>query len=95
MNDGRKVFVISSVLCFGLGFVGVIYMTVLEYQARLELPPEMQTPEAIQMYYDGAVCLSCDISRIFFALLSIGLGIIILLGWGIYEVLIARRKAGY
>jgi len=92
MKVGRIFFVIATILCLGLGLAGFVYMTVLEHQARQELPPEMRTPEAIQMYYDGAVCLICDISRIFIAFFSIGLGSIILLCWGIYEALIARQK---
>ena len=87
MSDLRKAFLFTSILCFGIGIVGVVAMTTMEYQARQALPPEMQTPEAVQSLYDGAVCLSCDLNRIMFAILGFGSGIIVLLFWGIYEVI--------
>ncbi|MBC7900821.1 MAG: hypothetical protein H7070_12310 [Saprospiraceae bacterium] len=64
-------------------------MEILENQARQQLPPDMQTTEAIEAYYDGAVCLACDFASIGIAFLSICLGAILLLLWGIYELFFA------
>ncbi len=72
-------------LCVGCAIVGVIAMTIMEAQARWALPPEMRTPEAIQYNFDGAVCLKCDIFRMFFVIFGFGLAGILTLLWVIYE----------
>jgi hypothetical protein len=90
MNESRGAFLFTCILCFGLGIIGVVAMTIMEFQARQTLPPEMQTPEAIQSIYDGAVCLSCDLNRTMFGILGFGSGILVLMFWGIYEVVRGR-----
>jgi hypothetical protein len=92
MSDSRKAFLFTSIFCFGLGIIGVMAMTIMEFQARQTLPPAMQTPEAIQSLYDGAVCLSCGLNRIVFGILGFGSGILVLLFWGIYETVGGIRK---
>lgn len=36
----------------------------------------MQTPEAIQYYYDGAVCLTCEFGGWFVGFLFVAIGIV-------------------
>jgi hypothetical protein len=74
MNDARKFCVISTGLSFAFGILLLIYFNYLEYQARQDLPPEMRTPEALQSYYDGSVCLGCDVAGISLLFLFCGLG---------------------
>ena len=45
----------------------------------------MKTPEAIQKYYDGAVCLGCDISEMISLLLFFAVGIIIVVLCAFYS----------
>jgi hypothetical protein len=86
MTDARKFFVLSTPLSFGLGIASFVYFYYLEYEARQKLSPEMKTPEAIQKYYDGSVCLGCDIAGIGLMLLFFALGILTTVLWGIYEI---------
>ena len=85
MSDGRKFFIFTAAFFFGLGILFPLYFVYLEHQARQELPPEMRTPEAIQKYYDGSVCLGCDISGIASFMIFSAVGIFIVIIWGIYE----------
>lgn len=85
MSATRKTFIISAAFFFGLGVLFLVYFIYLEHQARQELPPEMRTPEAIQYYYDGSVCLGCDISGMISFMIFSSIGILILIIWGIYE----------
>lgn len=87
MNDARKLFSLGAVLCLVIAVVGIATMTIMEYQARQALPPEEQTVEAIASLYDGAVCLWCDISRIWFAMFGFASVTAVLFGWGIYEAI--------
>ena len=92
MNDARKIFAISTGLSFAFGILSLIYFNYLEYQARQDLPPEMRTPEALQ-FYDGSVCLGCDISGIGLLFLFCGLGSFFALIWGIYETFQTKQKS--
>ena len=85
MTDARRFFVLSTALSFGLGITSFLYFYFLEYQARQNLSPEMKTPEAIQKYYDGAVCLGCDIAAILLLAVFFAVGIMMLVLWGFYE----------
>ena len=91
MRDSRKFFLIVIGLCFAGALIGIIAMEVTEHLARLDLPPEMQTPEAIQKNYDGAVCLSCDLNKFAFGFFGFGFGFLFLVFWGIYEVVLGPR----
>ena len=64
MSDLRKAFLIAAALCYGLGVVGVIAMSVMEYQARQTLPPDLRSAEAIEQIYDGEACLGCGTNQI-------------------------------
>lgn len=44
-----------------MGLAGILVIAVGEWIARRQLPPEMRSPEAIQYYFDGLVCLACGI----------------------------------
>ncbi len=92
MNDARKAFLIAAGLCFVIAVSGVISMSIMEYQARQALPPEEQTADALATLYDGAVCLGCDISRMWFAMFGFASVTAILLGWGIYEAVSRSRR---
>jgi hypothetical protein len=86
MRNIRLAFFLTSAFCFVAGMAGIIAMQVMEYQARQSLPPEMQTPEAIYTYYDGAVCLGCDVAQIAFGAIGLVSGLLVLACWGIYEI---------
>jgi len=92
MTDTRKFFVISAALNFGLGLLFLVYFNYLEYQARQELSPDMRTPEAIQKYFDGSVCLGCDIPGMVLMLLFFSIGIFAILLWTAYEIITAKRQ---
>jgi hypothetical protein len=77
MKDTNKGFAISAGICFVLGIGFFLHFQFLEHQARQNLPFGMKTPEAIQKYYDGSVCLGCDISGMILLSLFFGIGIII------------------
>lgn len=81
MSDSRRACLAVGFLLFGLGVIGVGTTVVGEYQARLALPPEMQTAQAIEMYFDGAACLSCGLLRNFCALIAFVGGAVALLSW--------------
>ncbi len=81
----RKAFAIVLVLCVAFGVVGVLIAAVGEWNARRQLPPEMRSPEAIQYYYDGAVCLGCSIGGGMVVIGAILMGGIIALVWLIAE----------
>ena len=86
MTDAKRFFIISAVLCFGLGICFFGYFNYLEYQARQALPPEMRAPEAIQNVYDGAVCLSCDIAGTSLLILFFAIGTLTAVPGGVYTV---------
>jgi hypothetical protein len=93
MKGISKFFAITAAISFGCGIAAVIGFTILEHRARLHLTPEMRTPEAIQYYYDGAVCLGCDFGRIAISLLSFTAGLFLLFLWIIYEAVSIVRKS--
>ena len=86
MSVVRKTFLVLSILVPIVSLGGIIVLTVMEYHARAGLPPEQQTAEIIASVYDGAVCLGCDFGRVFFAMFGTLSFLIILSGWGIYEL---------
>ena len=89
----RRVFFILLVLVLITTLGGIIAFEVMENQARAALPPHEQTAESIAINYDGAVCLGCDLGRIFLVMFgSLGL-VAVLIGWGIYEI--GRRALIY
>ena len=65
---------------------GALFMYVGEWIERRKLPPEMQTPDAIQKYYDGAVCLACDFGGGILILIGISSMITVFLVWSLVEV---------
>jgi hypothetical protein len=67
---------IFCLICFLAAFVSVLIGFIAERIARSKLPPEMQTPEAIQYYYDGAVCLTCEFGGWFVGFLFVAIGIV-------------------
>ena len=46
--------------CVAVGVAGISIAVGGEWNARRQLPPGMRSPEAIQYYFDGSVCLSCE-----------------------------------
>ena len=86
MNVPRKVFLFTTTLLVAGTVIGIVVLILMEYEARAALPPEQQTAEAIATLYDGAVCLGCDLSAIFVAMLGSAAVVISLLTWGVYEV---------
>ena len=86
MNVPRKVFSITVALLVLGTIVGIAVLTIMENQARAALPPEQQTAEAIATIYDGAVCLGCDLGRIFFGMFGAIAVMLSLLAWAVYEV---------
>ena len=52
----------------------------------------MRTPEAIQYYYDGSVCLGCDISATILLTLFFTIGTFVAILWGIYETFSAKPQ---
>ena len=69
-----------------LSIGGAVLMYVGEWMERRKLPAEMQTPEAIQKYYDGAVCLGCQLGGGILILVGIGSTITVMLVWSLIEV---------
>jgi hypothetical protein len=57
----RKAYTLVLTGCVALGIVGVLVSVLGEWHARRQLPPELQSPEAIQHHFDGAACLGCGI----------------------------------
>lgn len=92
MKNTRKALAISITICLGLAILFLVYSRYLEYQARQQLPPGMKTPEAIQYYYDGSVCLSCDIAGMALFILFTAIAAIIAIVWGIYEYFSTKRQ---
>jgi len=83
----EKIFVgVVSGFCLLLTIGGALLMYVGEWLERRKLPPEMQTPEAIQKYYDGAVCLACDLGGGVMILIGISSMIAVFLVWSLVEV---------
>jgi hypothetical protein len=93
MPDAKRFFAISATLSFGLGIVFLAYFNYLEYQARQDLPPEMRTPEAIQYYYDGSVCLGCDVAGAALFILFSAIGTLTAGLWGISATLSKKQPA--
>ena len=79
-------------LIFGLAFVSILIGAITERVARLNLPPEHQTPEAIQYYYDGAVCLLCEVDGWFVAFLIIVCGVIALVLYAFVDLFETLQK---
>lgn len=69
-----------------ISICGALLMYLGEWIERSKLPPEMQTPEAIQKYYDGAVCLACDFGGGILILTGISSAITVLLAWSLMEL---------
>ncbi|MEJ7623543.1 MAG: hypothetical protein WKF34_06090 [Pyrinomonadaceae bacterium] len=90
MRDGEKFFAISISLIIGLGLAGVISMFVFEMLARAALPEEMRTPEMIQRHYDGAVCLSCEMSGYVIVFLTVVLVTIVVICFAFYRLFAGR-----
>ena len=86
MKTARKVFLVSALGFFIVTVAGIVAMTLMEHNARMALPSEQQTPEAIERLYDGAVCLACDLWRIFIAMFGSIVVIGTLLLWGLSEI---------
>ena len=86
MNRARKIFLIVLALALIATISGVVTMTVMEYQARAALPAAEQNAQAIAQFYDGAVCLGCDLMR--FAIEIFGSAFVVLTAfcWGVYEI---------
>ena len=63
-----------------------------EWIARRKLPAEMQTPEAIQKYYDGAVCWECDYGGGILILFGLSSAVTVLLVWPLIEVAGTSRR---
>lgn len=83
MTAAKRFFAISTTLSFGLGIIFFAYFNYLEYQERQNLPAEMRTTEAIQYYYDGSVCLGCDVAGAVLFILFSAIGTLTAVGWGI------------
>ena len=78
-----------------LGVAGVLDIAVGEWNARRQLPPEIRTPEAIQRYYDGLVCLGCYLRGGIVLMICFLAGVVVLLMWGAAEVVNRTpRKSG-
>ena len=92
MKNTSKAFAIATTICFGLGIGFFLYFHFLEYQARQKLPPEMRTPEAIQAFYDGSVCLGCDVSATIVLILFFAIGIFIAVLRGIHETFSTKKQ---
>lgn len=86
MTTAQRVFLFFGVVIVIATLTGVIVLTGMEYQARAALPSEEQTVDAIYRNYYGAVCLGCDLGRIFIALLGSIAFFIVLCLCGIYEI---------
>lgn len=61
MTKLEKAIVVLIFGCFAAGIDSKVYFENLEHQARLELPPEMRTPEGIQRHCDGTCYLLSDV----------------------------------
>ena len=83
------IFLITVVVLIGLTLAGVGAMTVMEQQARAALPPGEQTAAVIESVYDGAVCLSCDITKMVILIFGSLVTATVVLSWGIYEGVLA------
>lgn len=82
----RKAYAIVLAGCVVLGISGVLTSVVGEWHARRQLPPEMQSPEAIQYYYDGAVCLGCGIMGFITVAWAIIMGVLFAIIWLLLEL---------
>lgn len=82
----RKAFAIVLAICAAFGVLGVLLAVVGEWDARRQLPPDMRSPEAIQRYYDGAVCLGCSIGGGMVVIGSVFMTGIIVLIWLIVDL---------
>ena len=92
MTTLSKVIVILMFGSFAFGIFWKVYFDYLEYEARLGLPPEMRTQEAIQQYYDGAACLTCGVSGTALMTLFFGGGILLAFLYGLGQLLQKDRK---
>lgn len=88
----RRILTVALVSAIVLGIAGILVSVGGESYARSQLPPDLNSPEAIQYYYDGAVCLGCQIigAAIFF--IALALGGMTSLVWIVYEFTEPRER---
>jgi len=91
----RKAYAIALTGCVVLGVAGVLIGVIGEWHARRQLPPEMQSPEAIQYYYDGAVCLGCGIMGFIIVAWAIIMGILFAVIWLLLELARSRKLSKF
>lgn len=58
----RRAYTFVLAVCVALGIAGVLVGVISEWRARRQLPPELQSSEAIQYHFDGAACMGCGLT---------------------------------
>ena len=89
----RKAYAIVITGCAALGIAGVLVGVIGEWHAGRQLPAELQSPEAIQHHFDGAVCLGCGLMGFMMASSAIFMCVLFAIIWALLE-LTESRKAG-
>ena len=78
-----------------LGIAGVLVSVIGEWHARRQLTPEIQSPEAIQHYFDGAACLGCGLMGFMMVASAIFMGILFALIWLLLEFAESRKSSEF
>ncbi len=91
----RRAYAVVLAGCAALGIVGVLVGILGEWHARRQLPPEMQSPEAIQHHFDGAVCLGCGIMGFTMVAGAILMGVLFALIWLLLEHAESRKASKF